>query len=95
MSMLMNGFMPASVLGMIVLFVALRTKAVKTVDIKLVSRALLDNMVLFFVPVGSGIMVSYALIGQHFWAIVISLLISTVLVIVGVGVLQQKIGRKQ
>lgn len=94
LSILSGRFMPASVLGMLVLFVALRTKAIKTADVRIASKLLLDNMPLFFVPVGAGLMTAYALIQEHVWAILIAIVASTVLVIISVGLLQQKMKRK-
>lgn len=94
LSTLMQGFMPASVLGMIVLFVALRLRIIRAQEVHRVSGTLLHNMLLFFVPVGVGLITSYDLITKHLWAIIISLLLSTVLVIVSVGYIQQKLGRK-
>lgn len=94
LSLLIGGFMPGSVLGMLVLFTLLRTKVIHTRQIRLVSRTLLDNMMLFFVPVGVGVVTSYALIRTHIWAIIISLLLSTAIVIAVVGLCQQKLGKR-
>ena len=91
----MGRFMPASVLGMLVLFAALRFRAVKMPDVRIASKLLLDNMMLFFVPVGVGLMTSYAIIREHLWAILASIVLSTVIVLVVVGRLQQRIGRKR
>lgn len=95
LSILMGRFMPASVLGMLVLFAALRLRAVKTGDVRIASKLLLDNMMLFFVPVGVGLMTSYALIRDHLWAIIVSIVFSTFIVMIVVGRLQQRIGRKR
>lgn len=92
-SMLTGGFLPGSVLGMVVLFAALKFRAVKAADVERVSTALLSNMLLFFVPVSVGLMVSYEVIGVHLWSIVVTLAVSTVLVVMVVGWLQQKQGR--
>ena len=49
---LVNGFIPGSVIGMMLLFTALCLKWVKPERIKPVARFLCDNMALFFVPAG-------------------------------------------
>ena len=89
---LMGGFVPGSVLGMIVLFVALKTRVVRAEDMTGIVNLLLDNMMLFFVPVGVGLMTTYSMIGGNIWAILVSLVVSTVLVIVVVGWVQQTAG---
>lgn len=95
LSILTGRFMPASVLGMVVLFIALRFKAVKVSDIRVPSRLLLNNMILFFIPAGAGLITVYALIKEHLWGILAALTLSTVLVIVFVGMLQQSMNRKK
>ncbi len=94
-SVLMHGFVPGSVLGMLFLFVALLSGAVKADVLRKPSRFLLDNMMLFFVPVAVGLMAAYDLIRGHLVAIVVSLLLSTIVVLVVVGLMQQKLGNKR
>lgn len=95
LSVLMKGFIPPSVLGMIILFAALQAKAIKSSDVRVPARLLLDNMILFFIPVSAGIVTSYRLISDHFWAILAALLASTIVVIFTVGRLQQRFGRRK
>lgn len=94
LSMLTGRFMPASVLGMLVLFAALRLRVVKSSDVRVPARLILDNMILFFIPVGVGIMTTVSFVGIQFIAIVVSVVASTALTIFTVGLLQQKLGRK-
>ena len=89
---LSGGFLPGSVLGMILLFAALKARVVRPEEMAGVVNLLLDNMMLFFVPVGVGLMTTYSMIGGNIWAILVSLVVSTVLVIVAVGWVQQKVG---
>ena len=56
LSYLMGGFVPGSVLGMLLLFLALQLKLVKVHQIDSPARALTDNMGLFFIPAGVGLM---------------------------------------
>ena len=83
-----------NVIGMILLFAALCTGVVKAHRVRPAARFLLGSMALFFVPFGVGLMVSYERILQHLWAILAASIVSTLLVLVGVGWTFQKICRK-
>lgn len=91
-SLLIGRFIPGSVLGMLVLFGALQSGAIKSDDVKSFASLLLDNMMLFFVPISVGLMTTFALIGSNLWTITVILIVTTLLVIAVVGWLQQKIG---
>lgn len=93
-SIVMNRFLSSSVLGMIILFVALRCRAVKQDDIKVPAKFLLNNMILFFIPVAVGLMSVYVRAMDYLWAILASVLLSTMIVIVVVGRIQQGLGRR-
>ncbi|MBQ4278827.1 MAG: CidA/LrgA family protein [Rikenellaceae bacterium] len=95
LSALMNGFVPGSVLGMLLLFAALLAGVVNPAHLRKPARFLLDNMMLFFVPVAVGLMAAYDLIRGHLGAIIVSLLLSTLVVLVVVGIMQQKLGRRR
>ncbi|MFI3283401.1 MAG: CidA/LrgA family protein [Rikenellaceae bacterium] len=93
-SRLIGGFMPGSIIGMILLFISLQSGIVKEEDVKGVCNFMLNNMMLLFVPVTVGIMISYTIISDAWLTILISLIISTAMVIIVVGLLQQTLGRK-
>lgn len=95
LSMLIGGFVPGSILGMLILFGALQTKLIKAEDVKGAAGFLLDNMLLFFVPVSVGLIASYKLIGANMLAITAILVLTTMLVVAVVGLVQQKIGRRK
>ncbi len=86
---LINGFIPGSVIGMILLFAALCLKIVKPERIKPVAKFLCDNMALFFVPAGVGIVNALDILSQFWQAVVIACGVSTVVVIVVVAFVQQ------
>ncbi len=86
---LINGFIPGSVIGMILLFAALCLKIVKPEWIKPVAKFLCDNMALFFVPAGVGIFNALDILSQFWQAVVIACGVSTVVVIVVVAFVQQ------
>ena len=89
---LIGNFVPGSVIGMILLFCALSLKWVRPGH---VSMFLLDNMMLFFIPVGVGLITSYTLLSRYMLAIIVASLVSTVLVIAVVGLVEQKLESKK
>lgn len=95
-SILMGGFVPGSVVGMILLFSALSSRLISPNKIDTVAKALISNMVLFFLPPTVGIMTVLPIIGENIVAIIVTFTVSTVCVIAVVGLLQQwisKVGR--
>ena len=92
---LIGNFVPGSVIGMILLFCALSLKWVRPGHVKKVSMFLLDNMMLFFIPVGVGLITSYTLLSRYMLAIIVASLASTVLVIAVVGLVEQKLESKK
>lgn len=87
---LIDGFIPGSVIGMLLLFASLLLKIVKADDIRPTAYTLTQNMSLFFLPAGVGIVTATAIIGQYWASILVSSIISTILVIITVGWIQQK-----
>ena len=69
---LVNGFIPGSVIGMMLLFTALCLKWVKPERIKPVARFLCDNMALFFVPAGVGIVNALDILSQYWQAVLVA-----------------------
>ena len=61
-SSFIDGFIPGSVIGMILLFLALVFKLVKPANVKKLSTILTENMGLFFLPAGVGLMTSLGVI---------------------------------
>jgi len=94
-SYLSAGILPGSIIGMLMLFAALHFNIVKKEQMKGAVTFLLDNMILFFVPVTVGIMTSYKMVGEHLAAILISCAVSTLLVIWVVGALQQYLEKRR
>ena len=92
---LIGNFVPGSVIGMILLFCALSLKWVRPGHVKKVSTFLIDHMMLFFIPVGVGLITSYTLLSRYMLAIIVASLVSTVLVIAVVGLVEQKLESKK
>ncbi len=91
---LTGGYLPGNIIGMVLLFVALRLKWIPAETVRPAAKFLLGVMALFFVPYGVGLMVSYRVLLDNFWAILIAATVSTVLVLLTVGWIFQKLNRK-
>lgn len=92
---LTGGFIPGSVIGMVLLFAALCFKIVKAEHVKPVAQFLTTNLSLFFVPVGVGIVNSIGIISEQWQAILGGVTISTVLVIITVAVIQEQLEKRR
>lgn len=85
---------PGSIIGMILLTLALEFKLLKLSQVEDVSDFLIRNMAFFFVPPGVGLMVNLQLIADNWFAITVATLLSTILVLVITGLVAQ-IGRSK
>ncbi len=94
-SLLINGYMPGNVIGMILLFAALQLNWVRPRSIETTALFLTKNMALFFIPAGVGLMASFHLLGQHWLSILLASVISTLLVITTVALIQEKFGKHE
>ena len=88
-SYFIDGFIPGSVIGMVLL--ALAFKKVKPEKVKRLSTVLTQNMGLFFVPAGVGLMNSFGIISEYWAVLLIASVVSTILVIASVALVQQKL----
>ena len=88
LSGLIGGFLPGSVIGMILLFISLRTGLVKDYQVRTVASFLTDNMTILFMPAFIGIMDLWGLISMNLWAWLAVVVISTILVMVSSGCTQ-------
>jgi holin-like protein len=71
---------PGSVLGLILLFIALYTGLVKVEMIEDVCEFLLSNMSFLFIPAGVGLMVSFGVLKGKWAAFLTIIIVSTILV---------------
>lgn len=85
LSWLIGGFMPGSVIGMVLLYITLRTGIVKEHWIRVVAVFLTDNMTMFFMPAFIGIMDLWGIISMNFWAWIAVLVLSTIVVMISSG----------
>lgn len=89
-SNLFHGFIPGSVIGMILLFLSLFFKLLKPEAVKDTATVITKNMAVFFVPAGVGLMVYYEIISQSAVAILSSIVVSSILVIITVSLTQER-----
>lgn len=95
LSQLIGGFIPGSVIGMILLFLALYSKVLKPDNVKAVATSITKNMAVFFVPVGVGLMAQFELFSSSLMAVFISIAASTVLTIVTVALIQERFEKRK
>lgn len=91
LSWLMGSFIPGSVLGMVLLFVSLCLKLVKADIVRPVARFLTDNMGLFFLPAGVGIINAMDILSQYWQAVLTACTVSTLAVIITVACIQERL----
>lgn len=82
---LTGNIVSGNVLGMVMLFAALKFRIVNPEKVRPAAKFLTANMALCFVPFGVGLIVSYRAITDNLWAIIVSAAVSTVLVLVSTG----------
>lgn len=80
---------------MLLLFLALQTKIIKVQQIDAPARALTDNMGLFFIPAGVGLMAQLDTVMANWWVILVAVIVSSVLVIASVAYVQDQMERRR
>ena len=63
---------PGSVIGMVLLFIALHFKWLKLNQVEEVGNWLTDNMAIFFVPAGVGLMTNFGILGDVWWQLLLT-----------------------
>lgn len=91
LSSLIGGFIPGSVIGMVLIFISLLTGIVKDHQIRTVATFLTDNMTMFFLPAFMGIMDLWGIIKMNMVAWVVVVVASTVMVLLSAAFTQDGI----
>jgi len=94
LSALTGGYVSGNIIGMILLFAALCLRWVEAGTVRPAAKFLLGSMALFFVPYGVGLMDSYTIILDNLWAILISGIVSTIVVLLVAGKTFQSLNRR-
>lgn len=81
--------LPASVIGLVLLFIALTTKVISLSQVEKVADLLVGNIGLFFVPAGISVINSLGILKEHFILNMLLIFISTLLLLVGTGWMTQ------
>ena len=84
---------PASVVGLIALFTGLSLRLIPVEWLQPSSHFLLKYMTLFFVPAAVALINYIEILSLHWLAIIVSCVVSTVLVMVSVGLGYQRLDR--
>ena len=82
---------PGSVIGMILLFLALHYNFLELSAVDEAGSWLTDNMAIFFVPAGVGLMTNFGVLAEFWIALLIIASVTTVIMIGFVGFIVQKI----
>ena len=86
LSLITGGYVSGNIIGMILLFAALCLRWVRAETVRPAARFLLGAMALFFVP--------YGVILENLWAILVSGIVSTILVLIVAGQTFQSLNRR-
>lgn len=85
---------PGSVIGMVLLFISLHFKWLKLNQVEEVGNWLTDNMAIFFVPAGVGLMTNFGILGDVWWQLLLTIIITTTLMLGFVGLVVQFMKRR-
>jgi holin-like protein len=94
-SLLINGYVPGSVLGMVFLFLSLFFKLIKPEYVKDAATVITKNMSVFFIPAAVGLMAYAELLSESAVAILLAVIISTILTIVTVALVQENMEKRR
>jgi holin-like protein len=86
---------PGSVIGMLLLSLALGVKIIPLEGIRDTADFLTGNLSFFFVPVGVGLMAYFDLLRAEWPAVLFATTVSTVIVAAGVGLLHRRLTRRR
>ena len=86
---------PASIYGMVLLFIALMTGLIKLDDVKDVGKFLIEIMPLMFIPAGVGLMESWGTLKPVLLPVCVITVVTIVTVMVATGKLSQWMIRRE
>lgn len=84
-----NLIIPGTVIGMIILIGLLLFKIIELESVSSISEILLDNLTLFFVPIGIAVMRSFSDIKGIWIPLIVILIVSTIVIMVVTGLTVQ------
>ena len=87
--------LPGNILGMILIFVALKLKLIKLEAVKPASDMLIQYLMLFFVPFGVGLLAYFDFIKMHWSVLTVAAVISTLITLYVAAIIQQKLEKDE
>ena len=87
---LIGDLIPGSVMGMFLLFLAIRARVIKPSEVRDASYFLTSIMGFLFIPAGVGLVTQLPLLRQYWHIIVLAMVLSTIMVMSVVGLAQQR-----
>lgn len=94
-SVLIYGFIPGCIIGMLLLFAFLQLGVVKSTDVEDVANAFTKNMAVFFIPAGAGLLKASDVLSKFWLSILIVCAVSSVLVIAAVALMQERLEHRE
>lgn len=82
---------PASIYGMVLLFLALQFKIVKVEKINTVAQYLISIMLIFFIMPAVSIMDSFSSLTENLIPILVAIIVPTILVVIITGIVTQSV----
>lgn len=94
-SLLIQQFIPGSVIGMILLFLALVFKVLNPDNVRKASTVIVKNMAIFYVPAAVGLMLYGDLFLKSLPTIIVAIAVSTILTIITVAAVQEYLEKRK
>lgn len=85
---------PGSVIGMILLFLALHYNLLKLSQVDEVGSWLTDNMAILFVPAGVGLITNFDVLAESWLQLIVIMFVTTIAMMIFVGKVVQTIMKK-
>ncbi len=82
---------PASIYGMVLLFLALQFKIVKVEKINTVAQYLISIMLIFFIMPAVSIMDSFSSLTENLIPVLVAIIVPTILVVIITGIVTQSV----
>ena len=76
---------PASIYGMVIMFICLQTKILKLEDVKSVGKFLIEIMPVMFIPAGVGLVTSWSQLQSFLVPLLVITVVSTFVVMIVTG----------
>ncbi|HSP12167.1 MAG TPA: CidA/LrgA family protein [Salegentibacter sp.] len=82
-----------NILGMLLIFIALKFNLIKLQDVKTASDKLIKYLVVFFIPYGVGLMVYFNMIAEFWLPISVAVIFSSILTLYVTAIILEKSGK--